>query len=222
MPLKPGRPRRRRRALTAAERCAARAAAAMRPIGARITCCSGVVAFDTIAAGRSYPSTAARRSAIASRLGGHEHDQGVDARWPGLPARPSSPPARCPVTNATDAATPRWVTGIPAAAGAASAALTPGITRTGTPARCSASTSSPPRPKRKGSPPFRRTTRSPSRAAAIIASLMSACDAERRPRTLADVDEARSWIAQSAAPRHRRARRGTRRRHRRGRSARRG
>ena len=100
-----------------------------------------------------------------------------------------SPPARCPVTKATDAATPRWVTGIPAAAGAASAALTPGITRTGTPARRSASTSSPPRPKRNGSPPFSRTTRSPARAAAVIASLMSAWVADRRPERRHRQDE---------------------------------
>ena len=57
----------------------------------------------------------------------------------------------------------RWVTGMPAAAGAAKAELTPGTTSTSTPARRSASASSPPRPKTNGSPPFRRTTRRPDR-----------------------------------------------------------
>ncbi len=69
-----------------------------------------------------------------------------------------------PVTTAKDEARPRCVTGMPAAAGTAMAALTPGTTSTATPARAHASISSPPRPKTKGSPPLRRTTSLPRRA----------------------------------------------------------
>ena len=68
------------------------------------------------------------------------------------PSPPSAPPTR-PVTTVTDEATPRWVTGMPAIAGAAKADVTPGTTSKGMPAAASAATSSPPRPKRKGSPP---------------------------------------------------------------------
>ena len=53
---------------------------------------------------------------------------------------------------------PRWVTGMPAAAGTAIALETPGTTRVVTPAAAQASSSSPPRPKTNGSPPFSRTT----------------------------------------------------------------
>src|SRR3970040_1106290 len=42
--------------------------------------------------------------------------------------------------------------------------VTPGMISKGTPARANASASSPPRPKTKGSPPLRRTTRLPRRA----------------------------------------------------------
>jgi len=73
-------------------------------------------------------------------------------------------PHAWPVTTANDAATPRRVKGMPAAAGAATADVTPGTTSQGMPAAASASTSSPPRPKTNGSPPFSRTTRSPRRA----------------------------------------------------------
>ena len=48
--------------------------------------------------------------------------------------------------------------------------VTPGTTSNGTPARCSASASSPPRPNTNGSPPFSRTTRRPRRAARIISA----------------------------------------------------
>ena len=46
---------------------------------------------------------------------------------------PSDPPTR-PVTTVTDAATPRWVTGMPAAAGTPKADVTPGTTSQATPA----------------------------------------------------------------------------------------
>src|SRR5438874_53508 len=44
---------------------------------------------------------------------------------------------------------PRWVTGIPAQAGTATALVTPGTTSNGIPARAHASASSPPRPNRQ-------------------------------------------------------------------------
>jgi len=72
--------------------------------------------------------------------------------------------ASWPVTTANEVARPRCVTGMPAYAGTATAALTPGTTSNGMPACTSAAASSPPRPKTKGSPPFSRTTRHPSRA----------------------------------------------------------
>ena len=61
-------------------------------------------------------------------------------------------------------ALPRWVTGTPPAAGPAIDEVTPGTTWTGTPAARQASTSSPPRPSTKGSPPLRRATRLPASA----------------------------------------------------------
>jgi hypothetical protein len=69
-----------------------------------------------------------------------------------------------PVTTAKEDPSRRWLTGIPAAAGTATADETPGTISTGTPARRQASASSPPRPNTKGSPPFRRTTRRPASA----------------------------------------------------------
>ena len=69
---------------------------------------------------------------------------------------------------------PRWVTGIPAKAGTATALVTPGTTWTGTPARAQARASSPPRPKTNGSPPLSRTTRCPARARLTIRSLICA------------------------------------------------
>ena len=71
--------------------------------------------------------------------------------------------ASWPVTTVTARDTVRCVTGMPAAAGAASAELMPGTTSHAMPWRASASTSSPPRPNRNGSPPFSRTTRRPGR-----------------------------------------------------------
>ena len=71
--------------------------------------------------------------------------------------------------------TPRWVTGIPAAAGTAIALDTPGTTRTsGCRRPAQASSSSPPRPKTNGSPPLSRTTDVPGRARSIISSSMRA------------------------------------------------
>ena len=55
---------------------------------------------------------------------------------------------------------------------------------TGMPASRRCSTSSPPRPKMKGSPPFRRTTFSPSRAAISISFSMKACGVLLQPPRL--------------------------------------
>src|SRR4051795_7482198 len=57
----------------------------------------------------------------------------------------------CPVTKATAEAASRWVTGMPAYAGAATPAVTPGTTSKATPAVASASASSP-RPAPKAPP----------------------------------------------------------------------
>ena len=53
---------------------------------------------------------------------------------------------------------------MPASAGAATAVDTPGTISNGTPARASASASSPPRPNTNGSPHLSRTTFRPRRA----------------------------------------------------------
>ena len=74
-----------------------------------------------------------------------------------------SPARRWPVTTVNAADIPRWVTGMPAAAGAATDDVMPGTTSNGTPAACRASASSPPRPNTNGSPPLSRTTRLPWR-----------------------------------------------------------
>src|SRR5262245_64150503 len=57
----------------------------------------------------------------------------------------------------------RNVRGRPTSAAQPSAAVIPGTTTTGTPASRRYSTSSPPRPNTKGSPPLSRTTRRPAR-----------------------------------------------------------
>ena len=77
-----------------------------------------------------------------------------------------------PLTTVNAVATPRCVTGIPAYAGTAIADVIPGATSKGTPALASVSTSSPPLPNTNGSPPLRRTTVLPSRAALTSVSLI--------------------------------------------------
>ena len=91
-------------------------------------------------------------------------------------ANGSRSPSSCPVTTTKPVASPRCVTGMPAAAGAATALVTPGTTSTGIPASAHARTSSDPRPRRKGSPPLRRATRSPRWARSTISALISSCD----------------------------------------------
>mmetsp|Transcript_71786 Transcript_71786/g.149936 ORF Transcript_71786/g.149936 Transcript_71786/m.149936 type:complete len:203 (-) Transcript_71786:425-1033(-) len=70
-----------------------------------------------------------------------------------------------PVMNTTRFATPRCVTGIPAARGPARAEEMPGITLGSKPRRRNSITSSPPRPKTNGSPILRRATFFPSKSA---------------------------------------------------------
>ena len=92
-----------------------------------------------------------------------------------------SPSAQCPVTTATLAATFLCVTGIPADAGAASALETPGTTSQGMPASAHANTSSPPRPKTNGSPPFKRTTKLPRSACSTKSAVICSWLTGRRP-----------------------------------------
>ena len=75
----------------------------------------------------------------------------------------------------------RSMSGIPAAAGAASAAETPGTTRTAMPASRSALASSPPREATNGSPLFRRTTASRRRPRSTSSALTAACGRARCP-----------------------------------------
>ncbi len=100
----------------------------------------------------------------------------------------------------------RCVTGMPAAAQAANALVTPGTTSNGTPAARQRIASSPPRPNRYGSPPLTRTTLRPA-SASVDEQLV---DLVLRHRVvaggLADVDELAHRRARARA-----ARGGTRR-----------
>ena len=62
----------------------------------------------------------------------------------------------------------------------------PGITLKRMPAAASASSSSPPRPNTKGSPPLSRTTRLPCRACATSAALIDSCGVLAPPLRFAD------------------------------------
>ena len=107
------------------------------------------------------------------------------------PSEPGGSPTR-PVTTVTEDARPRWVTGIPTAAGTPKADVTPGTTSQGMPACASTSTSSPPRPKRNGSPPFSRTTtaeRRPCSTSSRAISSWRAVPPAARVGILADVDQ---------------------------------
>src|SRR5689334_19172034 len=79
---------------------------------------------------------------------------------------------------------PRRVSEMPALAAAALAAVTPGQTRTRTPNAARWAISSAARPKIEGSPPLRRTTRSPSKAASSSRSLIDSWPFEWRPDLL--------------------------------------
>ena len=99
-----------------------------------------------------------------------------------------SPARRWPVTTVNAADTPRWVMGMPAAAGAAIADVIPGTISKGTPAAARASASSPPRPKTNGSPPLRRTTRFAGSRVRRGAPRCLCCGVGST-RSLADVDQ---------------------------------
>ena len=90
----------------------------------------------------------------------------------------------CPVTTVTWVERPRWVTGMPAYAGAAIALLMPGTTSNGTPAAASASASSPPRPNTNGSPPLRRTTVSPAAPRSTSTALIPSWSISTAPGAL--------------------------------------
>ena len=83
-----------------------------------------------------------------------------------------------PVTIVTDVDEYRRVTGMPAYAGAAIADVMPGTTSAGIPASRSTSSSSAPRAKTKGSPPFRRTTTDALEPCSTSSSLMRSCGVE--------------------------------------------
>ena len=114
-------------------------------------------------------------------------------RVPSILARISQSTLPVPVTTVTDDESPRWVTGMPTAAGTPKAEETPGTTSQRTPARVSASASSPPRPNTKGSPPFKRTTVGLRRPCSTRRRLISACPAApglsgRLPTSISSAD----------------------------------
>ena len=85
------------------------------------------------------------------------------------------PALRCPVMICTDEQKSRCVTGIPLYAGTAMEDVTPGTISYGISFSVRSSSSSPPLPKRNGSPPLRRTTRFPFRASSRSTWLMPSC-----------------------------------------------
>ncbi len=141
---------------------------------------------DTTAAGVSGAFPAAiSRAAMASRfprpmrITSVPPQRAASSRSAG---RPSA--AVWPVTMWTLRLICRWVTGMPAAPGMAMAEEMPGTTSQGMPAFSSASSSSPPRPKTKGSPPFSLTTVFPCFARRISAAVISSWAAECFPLRL--------------------------------------
>src|SRR5437762_142553 len=92
----------------------------------------------------------------------------------------SAPSFVCPVTKMTPRAASRCVTGMPEA----SPAVMPGITSASMPAARSASSSSPPRPNTKGSPPLSRTTLLPCCAYCTISRSMNSCGVLLQPPRL--------------------------------------
>ena len=92
------------------------------------------------------------------------------------------------MTTVKPLAWPRMVTGMPAAAGPATAEVMPGTTDTSTPALRRASASSPPRPKTNGSPPLRRTTVSARPRGVDQHVVDPVLGVGRSAGTLADVD----------------------------------
>ena len=142
----------------------------------RSTCWRGVVAALMTATGvlEAIPP-ARKRSAICSVRAAPIRITSVVPAW----ARASQLSHRSDdgswwaVTTVKPLETPRRVTGMPAAAGAATAEVTPGTTSVSTPAARSAEASSPPRPNTNGSPPLSRTTCSKRRPRSMRMALIS-------------------------------------------------
>jgi hypothetical protein len=133
------------------------AAFAIAPSGAVTTRSRAVVPAETtaagVAAGRPCSiNRSARRSNPARPM------KATSVPGTRASAAASSRSTSCAANAVTADERPRCVTGMPAEAGTDASDDTPGMISNGTPAPASASASSPPRPKRKGSPPLSRTT----------------------------------------------------------------
>ena len=183
----------RRRAATSpttmtAGACTSRASRAMSARVPRTSAGWALFPPDTTATGVSgaRPSSI-RRRAMTSRCPRPMRNTSVPphrARAAKFSGRPSGVWAVWPVMTWKLRLKPRWVTGMPAPAGMATAEVIPGTSSQGTPARFRASSSSPPRPKTKGSPPFSRTTVLPAWARAMRAAEISPWGAECFPHRL--------------------------------------
>ena len=115
----------------------------------------------------------------------HENDDRArEVRHRPPPVRGDVSGSSCPVRTVNDRAVPLAVNGIPAAAGAPRAEVTPGTTSKGTPADASASASSAPRANTNGSPPFRRTTQRPRRPCSTRMALISSWGTGAEPGDL--------------------------------------
>src|SRR5579859_6939532 len=154
---------------------------------ARTTSCRSVVAQRTAATGVSAARPAATNRAAMSAMFSAPINTTmvprVAAIAPQLTDCLASDDA-WPVTTVTACTSPRNVSGMPAAIGAASDEETPGTISKDTPASANASASSPPRANTNGSPPFSRTTHSPARPRSTSIALMSACGTGAEPRAL--------------------------------------
>src|SRR5581483_5856207 len=148
------------------------------PRGVTTTSSSSVVPREMTAAGvdAGFPCSISRS---ASRLACAPPMKATSV--PGSRARAAASRAStsCAANAITADDSPRWVTGMPTAPGTEASDETPGTTSKGMPAPASASASSPPRPKRNGSPPFSLTTRR-RRPSSTSAWFTSSCVSESR------------------------------------------
>ena len=111
---------------------------------------------------------------------------------------PAPPGLAWPVTNTTPWAWSRWVSGAPRLVSAARPEVMP-LTMLGSmPCSRRYCTSSPPRPKMKGSPPLRRTTRSPCCTSCSIKRRMNACGVLWQPPRLPTCTTRAAGAAQSS------------------------
>ena len=154
---------------------------------------------------RAEPACACRRRGAQSTAAGVDGAPARAASTRAIAPREASPSARPPSPRPAASAAehrPPGLLGVarhdhegggePAmgdrdadSAGAAMALDSPGTTSNGTPAAARASASSPPRPKTNGSPPLRRTTRLPRRAARTSSAWIVSCRVERPAGALA-------------------------------------